>query len=76
MKIVCNDGELKPNQVPTMKKTEIVARSGKSTKLTSLAEAQLLSQELRSFKVGLQNSKKKKEEEERKQIEDMKEQRQ
>ena len=40
MKIVCNDGELKPNQVPTMKKIEIATRRGKSTKSNSLAEAQ------------------------------------
>ena len=76
MKIGCKDGKLKAKHITTKKKIEIAARSEKSTKSTSLAEAQLLSQELRSFKGSLQNSKKKKEEEERKQIEDMKEQRQ
>ena len=40
MKIGCNDGKSKEKQVPTMKKIEIDATSGKSTKSNSLAEAQ------------------------------------
>ena len=76
MKIGCKDGELKAKQVTTMKKTEIAARSRKSTKSTPLVEAQLRAQQLRSFKACLQNTKKDKEEDERKHIEDMKEYRQ
>ena len=76
MKIGCRDGKLKAKQVPTKKKTEIAARSRKSTKSTPLAEAQLRAQQLRSFKAGLQSDKKKKEEEERKHIEDLKAERQ
>ena len=56
MKIGCKYGQLKANQVPTMKKTEIAARSKKSTKSTSLAEEQLCAQQLRSFKAGLENA--------------------
>lgn len=75
-KIGCKDGQLKAKEVPAKTKTEIPARSGKSTKSTPLAEAQLRAQQLRSFKAGLQKTKKEKEEEERKRIEDLKAQRQ
>ena len=40
MKIGCNDGKLKAKKVPTTKKIEIAARSKKSTKSTSLSEAE------------------------------------
>lgn len=75
-KIGCKDEQLKAKEVPAKKKTEIAARSGKSTKSTPLAEAQLRAQQLRSFKAGLQKTKNEKEEEERKRIEDLKAQRQ
>nr|ABR17457.1 unknown [Picea sitchensis] len=77
MKMGCKDGHLKATEeVPAKKKTEMAARSGKSTKSTPLAEAQLQAQQLRSFEAGLQKTKKEKEEENRKRIEDLKTQRQ
>lgn len=72
-KMGCKDGQLKAiEEVPAKKGGEMSARSGKSAKSTPLAEAQLRAQQLRSFKAGLQKTKREKEEEERKRIEDLK----
>lgn len=58
------------------KKADTTTRSGKKTKASPLAEAQLRAEKLRAFKATLQKTKKEKEEEDRKRIEDLKMQRQ
>lgn len=58
-KIGCKDGQLKAvEEVPTKKKAEKAARSGKSTKPTPLAEAQSQAQQSLSFKASLQKTRK------------------
>ncbi|GLJ36265.1 hypothetical protein SUGI_0728040 [Cryptomeria japonica] len=58
------------------RKAGTTTRSGKKTKPSPLAEAQLRAEKLRAFKATLQKTKKEKEEEDRKRIEDLKMQRQ
>lgn len=58
------------------RKGSTTTRSGKKTKPSPLAEAQLRAEKLRAFKATLLKTKKEKEEEDRKRIEDLKMQRQ